>query len=95
MGLFCALGLVGELVFGLVVGFVSESGRGLVFRSGCAEGWGVGGFLLAFANTVQLFMGTLGGGEEEATGHLVELGVARVLHPDDPFFPPMDSANGA
>ena len=47
---------------------------------------GKGGFPLALANTVLVFLGTLGGGEEEATGHLVGCGVVWVFHPDDPRF---------
>ena len=54
-----------------------------------------GGFPLTLANTVQVFLGTLGAGEEEATGHLVELGVVWVFHPDDPCFPTMDTGDGA
>ena len=73
MGLFYALGLVGGLFLGFVGGLVLGSSEGLVFASGWPEGWGGGGGGLA--NTVQVFLGTLGGGEEEATGHLVELGV--------------------
>ena len=53
-----------------------------------------GGFPLALANTVQVFLGTLEGGEEEATGHLVELGVVWVFHPNDPRFPPVDTGGG-
>ena len=50
---------------------------------------------LAVANTVQVFLGTFGGGEEEATGHLSELGVVWVFHPNDPRFSPVDTGDGA
>ena len=42
-----------------------------------------------------MFLGTFGGGEEEATGHLVELVVVCVFHPDDPRFSPVDTGDGA
>ena len=42
-----------------------------------------------------MFLGTLGDGEEEATGHLIERGVVWVFHPYDPRFPPVDTADGA
>ena len=54
----------------------------------------MGGFPLALANTGQVFLGTFGVGEEEATGHLVELGVVWVFHPDDPRFPPVNTGDG-
>ena len=94
--MFCALGLVGGLVLGFVGGLVLGSDRGLVFGSGWPKGWGGGGgFPLALANTVQVFLGTLDGGEEEATGHLVELGVVWVFHLTDPHFAPVDTGDGA
>ena len=42
-----------------------------------------------------MFLGGFGGGEEEATGHLVERGVFWVFHPSDPSFPPVDTSDGA
>ena len=67
-----------------------------MFGSGWPEGLGGGGvFPLALAKTVQLFLGTFGGGEEEATGHFVELEVVSVFHQDDPRFSAMDTGDGA
>ena len=45
-----------------------------------------GGFPLALANTLEVFLGSLGGGEEEAAGHPVERGVAGVFHSENPAF---------
>ena len=90
MGLFCPLGLLG----GFILGFVGV----LVFGPSCPKagaGRGGGAFPLAIANTFQVFSGTLGGGEKEATGHLVELGVVWVFHLDHPRFPPVDTGDGA
>ena len=95
LGLFCALGLVGGLVLGFVGGLVLWSGRGLVFGSSWLEGSGGGGFPLALVNTVQVFLGTFGGGEQEATGHLVEPGVVWVFDPDDPRFSPVETGDSA
>ena len=58
-------------------------------------GGGGVGFPLALANTVQVFLGTFGGREEEAIGHVVELGVIWVFHPADPRFSPVDTGDGA
>ena len=87
--MFCALGLLG----GLVLGFVG----GLVFGAGWPEGWGGGGggLPLAVVNTLEVFLGSLRGGREEAAGHLVERGVAWVFHPDNPRFPPVDTGGSA
>ena len=93
MGLCCALGLLG----GLFLAFVGVSlgvSQGVSLRVRLARRLG-GGFALALANTVQVFLGTLGGGKEEATGHLRALGVVWVFHPDDPYFSPMDTGDGA
>ena len=42
-----------------------------------------------------MFLGALGGGEEEATGHLIDRGVLRAFHPYDPRFPPVHTGDGA
>ena len=96
--MFYALGLLGVLVLGSVRGSILGSVRGLVLGLGWPEGGGGGGgdgFPLALANAVEVVLGTLGGGEEEATGHLVERRVVWVFHPDDPRFPPVDTGDGA
>ena len=56
---------------------------------------GRGGFPLALANTLEVFWCSLGRGEEEAAGHLVERGVLLVFHPDNPRFPLLDLGDGA
>ena len=42
-----------------------------------------------------MLLGTFGGGEDEATGHLVEPGVVWVFHPGDPRFSLVDAGNCA
>ena len=85
----------GGLVLGFVGGLVLGSISGLVFGSGWPEGWGRGGFPLALANTLEVFLGRFGAGEQETTGHLIERGVVWVFHPNEPYFPLVDTGDGA
>ena len=55
---------------------------------------GGGGFPFALANMLKVFLGGLGVGNEKAAGHLVECGVARVFHLDNPCFRPADTGHG-
>ena len=76
------LGLVGGLALGSFWVLILWSVRALVFGSSWPEGWrragGGGGFGLGLANTLKVFMGGLGGEEDEVAGNLVELGVVWV-----------------
>ena len=97
MGLFCALGLVGRLVLGFVGGLVFGSGRGLVFGSTWPEGSGGGGGWLSPCPCQHgpSDPGNLGRWGRGGDGHLVELGVFWVFHPDDHRFHPVDTGDGA
>ena len=80
-----------RVVWGLVLG----PGRRLVVGSGWPDGPGGGGVPLGLANTVQVFLGTFGGGEDEAAGHLVDLRFVWGFHPENPRFSPVDTDDGA
>ena len=54
-----------------------------------------GGLGLGLANTLKVFMGGVGGGEEEVAGDLVELGVVWVFNPDNRRLCTVDTAHGA
>ena len=53
------------------------------------------GLPLPLANTLEVFLGGFGGEEDEATGHLVVRGVARVFHPANSRFSPVDTGDSA
>ena len=85
--MFCDFGVTRGVSFGV--------SQGVSLRVRLARRRGGGGFPLALANTLEVFLGRFRGGEEEATGHLVERGVASVFHPNDSRFPPVDTGHGA
>ena len=93
--MFCALGLLGGLVLGFVRGLVLGSVRGKSSGQAGPKAGAGGGFPFALANMLEVFLGGLGEGKEEAAGHLVERGVAWVFPPDNPRFPPVDTGDGA
>ena len=74
------LGLLARLVWGLCLGSEGLAGGLAFFLTPLAAG--------------ELFS-TLGGGEEEVTGHLVKGGVAWAFPPNKTTLGPMDTANGA
>ena len=57
--------------FGVCWGVSLGLSEGVSLRVRLARGLGGRGFSLAVGNTLKVFLGDLGGGEEEAMGHLV------------------------
>ena len=66
--------------------------QGVSLQVRLARKGGGRGLALGLANTLKVFKGGLGGGEEEVAGNLVERGVVWVFHPDNPRIPPVDRA---